>query len=307
MFKFLFTILSVVLVFSNAVFAVWEQELQQSREKTSIILSVFSTELLLNFVFALITIVLTLVISKVVKERITGVLEKQFMWDGEWREELIGVISRTMNIAILCVGFSVTLGVLGVDMWIFMWWIWFGLGFTLKTFLTNFVSGIMMVTQGCYHNGDIININGKVGKIVRINALFTTLEQFDGVVFYVPNIEFSEQVVENYQTNDKRRVEVELQVDYSTDIVKAKGIIFKVIEQFPNVLQAPTSDIFITELGDSWVKMDVRFWISSRDEYFSMKSNVTETINLAFKQAGIRIPFSQVTISSRDTDQKLPI
>ena len=103
----------------------------------------------------------------------------------------------------------------------------------------------------------------------------------------------------NYRGNDKRRVEIEIGLDYDTDLVHAKKVIMKVLENFPNILLAPAADIFITSLADSSIKVDVRFWIVSTDEYFKMKSNVTETLNLAFKQAGILIPFPQITLSNR--------
>ncbi len=279
--------------------ALWQNELDASKENTSIILNFFSTELLINFIFAIFAIIITILVSKVVRDRMWGYLENTMWSDGDGREELVGVITRTVNIWILLVGGSITLWILWVDMGIFMWGIWFGLWFTLKTFLTNFVSGIMMVTQWCYHNGDIVNVSWKVWSIIKINALFTILEQFDGVRFYVPNTIFSEETVMNYRWNDKRRVEIEIGVDYSTDIVKAKQVIMKVLENFPNILPAPQADIFINSLSDSSVKIDVRFWIMSTDEYFKVKSNVTETLNLAFKQAGILIPFPQVTLSNR--------
>jgi small conductance mechanosensitive channel len=201
----------------------------------------------------------------------------------------------------LAIGFSITLGILWVDMGIFMGWLWFWIGFTLKIFLSNFIAGIMMVTQGSYHNGDIIDIGGKVWKICRINALFSEVEQFDGVIFYIPNIKFLEENVSNFHTNDKRRVEVDVWVDYDTDITKAKKIMLQVVWQFPHVLQAPASDIFVTELWDNGINLSLRFWVDSKTgNFFQTKSNVTETINLAFKQAGIVIPFPQVTLSNRE-------
>jgi small conductance mechanosensitive channel len=53
-------------------------------------------------------------------------------------------------------------------------------------------------------------------------------------------------------------------------------------------------------MADSSINLSLRFWINSKDWYFSSQSNVTETINLAFKQAWIEIPFPQMVISTRD-------
>jgi small-conductance mechanosensitive channel len=40
--------------------------------------------------------------------------------------------------------------------------------------------------------------------------LFTVVEQYDGVIFYVPNVKFLQDVVKCYTANTKRRVEVEV-------------------------------------------------------------------------------------------------
>jgi len=247
----------------------WEAETEQTVDFMNTLLGIFSTQVLLRIIFAIITIIITFALAKLAKNRLFAYLENGPMAWETGKEELIWVISRSVNIAILAVWFSITLGVLGIDL-----------------------------TQWVYHVGDLIEINGKKGKIAKINSLFTDVEQFDGVFFYIPNIKFLENEVSNYHTNDKRRVEVEVLVDYDSDIVKAKAIINKVLENFP-ILQAPASDIIVDTLWDNGILLKVRFWIGSKDSYFTMKSNITETINLGFKQSGIVIPFPQITLGNR--------
>ncbi|MDQ7023111.1 MAG: mechanosensitive ion channel [Candidatus Gracilibacteria bacterium] len=142
--------------------------------------------MLLNIFFAFIIIVFTFIISKILSSKVSGFIEKNDT-DGN-KVELSGVITRTISITILIIGFTITLSILGIDMGIFLGGFGFGLGFTLKIFLSNFIGGIIMVTQGSYHNGDLIKIGEKMGNIVKINSLFTEVKQFDGVIFYIPNI-----------------------------------------------------------------------------------------------------------------------
>ena len=289
-----------IVFFSNLSFAaVWAGELKQSKENTNIILSFFSTDLLLNIVFALLAVVWTLLISKFSTARMTSYLENSYSWEGKGREELVWVISRTINITILSIWFAITLTILWIDMWIFLWGLWFGIGFTLKIFLTNFIAWILIVTQWFYHLWDVIEVWWRIWKIRQINALFTAVEQFDWVIFYVPNVKFLEEEISNFHSNDKRRVEVNIWVDYDTDILRAKKVLMQVIKKFPNVLVSPQPDVFVTEMADSSINLSLRFWINSKDWYFSSHSNVTETVNLAFKQAWIVIPFPQVVVSNR--------
>lgn len=277
----------------------WSQQAEQTQSFMQTLIGMFSAETLLNIFFAIIVIFLTLVLLKLTKSKLVGYLENANIWD-EWsKEEIVGVISRTVNIIVLITGFSVALGVLGVDLGIFMGWIGFGIWFTLRTFLTNFISGIIVVSQGDYHIGDLIEINGKMGRIVKINALFTSIQEFDGVIFNVPNVRFFEENVSNYHTNDKRRIDVEVVVDYDTDITKAKQVLQKVVSNFPNILKAPESDILVESLGERGVCLKLRFWIHSADNFITMRSNITETVNLAFKQTDIHIPYPQVTLSGK--------
>jgi small-conductance mechanosensitive channel len=244
-----------------------------------------------------VAIILTLIISKIINSRIGAFIERGWEWKN--REELAWVMTRTANITVLSIGFTIVLSILWIDMWIFLWGLWFWIWFTLKIFLSNFIWWIIMVTQWSYHNWDVIKIWDKTWKIRKINSLFTEIEQFNWVIFFVPNVKFLENEVENININDKRRIEIKVWVDYETDIVKAKKIMLQVINNFPWILKTPEPGVIITDFNDSSIDLNLKFWINSRWDFVWTKSNVTETINLAFRQYWISIPFPQITLSNR--------
>jgi small conductance mechanosensitive channel len=66
-------------------------------------------------------------------------------------------------------------------------------------------------------------------------------------------VRFFEENVRNFHTNDKRRIDIEVVVDYQTDILQAKKVLQQVVSNFPMVLQAPASDVLIRDLGDRGV------------------------------------------------------
>jgi len=286
-------------VYLDKTFAViWVDELEKTKEQVGFISSFFTTDLLLDIVFATLVIIATFTLSKVVSKKIEIYISRSSNWES--REELVWVLTRVSNISILTLGTAISLWILWVDMWIFIWGIGFWLGFTLKIFLSNFIAWVIMVTQWSYHNWDLIEIWWKIWYIKKINALFTEVEQFNWVIIFIPNVDFLNNKVLNYDSNDKRRIEIDVWVDYDTDILKAKKIIYKVLNNFPNILRAPEPDILVSWFGDSSINISIRFWINSKADYHVIKSNVTETINLAFKQAEITIPFPQVTLSNRE-------
>ncbi len=267
------------------------------------LMSVFSKEYALRVLFAVLTILLTYIIARVVKDKLFSYIEERLWWDVTWKDEIIWVINRTVNIIILVTGFSITLWVLWVDLWIFIWWIWFGIGFTLRVFLTNFISWLLMVTQWIYHPWDLVWVNWKRWYIARIYSLFTAIRQFDWVMYYVPNIKFIEDNVENYHTNEKRRLDVKIYIDYNSDTVKTKKVIKKVIDSFPNILQTPPPQIIIEKLWEWGVVMDIRFWILSKDNFIDLRSNVVETINMALRQSKIKIAKPKVFVNAGESEE----
>ncbi len=294
-----YLIFIIFVSFQSSTYAMIEwNEVDKASKNANFILNFFSAEMFINFAFAIIVIISTIAATKIADSKIRRFLETS--WDWENREELAWVLTRTSNIAIISIWFSITLGILWVDMWIFLWglgiWIWF----TMKIFLSNFIAWIIMVTNWTYHNWDIIEIEDRSWTIKKINSLFTEVEQFDWIIFFVPNLKFLENNVQNFHSNDKRRVDIDIWVDYDTDLLKAKKILLQILQNFPNILKAPAPSIFITSFDSSSINISLRFWVDSKNwDFFGTKSNVTETINMAFKQAWIVIPFPQITLSNR--------
>lgn len=270
------------------------------QEKISWIFSMLDWQFFMNLFIALIVIVVTFLVAKIFSWKVVWYLEEKYTWDETWKQEIIWVVTRVINVLILTSWFLIVLSVLGIDMSLFLAGLWFWIWFTLKIFLTNFIAWIMMVTQWTYKNWDLIEISWKKWKIERIYSLFTSVKLFDWVILYVPNIKFLEENVLNYNKNDRRRIKVEVAVDYSTDIVKAKKIITQIVKQFPDILQKPEPRVTVDKLDNSSINLIVRFWIDTKTgTYLTTKSNVTETINLVFRQSWITIPFPQLTLSNR--------
>lgn len=299
---YFFILITLTSIHSNAFAAtnalVNQSEAEQASEFVTTLRNVFSTRVLLKIIFTILTIVITFAVAKIVRTRLLGYLEKRYTGDSE----IISVITRTVNIAIYITGFSAALGILGLDLGIFMWGIWFGIWFTLKTFLVNFIAGIIMVSQRTYHAGDLVRINGQMWEIRKISALFTSIEQFNGVTFTVPNINFLENNVENFNTNDKRRIEIEVMINFKEDVTNAKKVILTMLSRFPGILQAPEPDVLVEKLwGDqSWVLLIVRSWIGSDDDYVHLKSHITETVNLALKKSNVSLAHPMLEISKGD-------
>ncbi len=267
---------------------------------TSSMLPSFSGELIKNVFLAIFVIVLAFVMAKIFSSKVTNYMENKYSWGETGKLEMIWVASKVINWTILFTWFLIALSVLWLDISIFLGWLWFGIWFTLKIFLTNFISWILMVTQWTYHIWDLIEMWNVTWNIQRIYSLYTSVKQYDWIIVYIPNVKFLQENVSNYHTNERRRINIEIWIDYDSDVVKAKKIMRQVVDQFPNVLKDPEPIITLDRLDDWCITLVLRFWINSKNgKFLRTKSNVTETINLAFTQSWIVIPYPQLTLSNR--------
>ena len=62
----------------------------------------------------------------------------------------------------------------------------FAFGFAFKDMLSNFISGVLIFIYEPFSIGDIIQVEGKEGKVVNINLRYVTIES-DNQNILIPN------------------------------------------------------------------------------------------------------------------------
>lgn len=264
---------------------------------------ILSTDALVNFSFWIAVLIATFLISRIVAWKLDSYYGSHNKDPDPTKEGLFWVISRSINITIWFIWVTLTFWVMWLNIWLFLGWIWIWIWFTLQIFLSNFIYWIIMVTQWTVRNSDLIELNGELYKVEKVNPLFTEVKRLNWVKSFIPNIKFLQDSFSNLYINETRRFDVEFTLDYTTDISKVKMIIDKVILNVPGVLEKPEHKIWLTGLSENGVVIKVLFRMQSKGKVFTIRSNVIETLNLAFKQAWILVAFSQVTLTQRDDIQ----
>lgn len=259
------------------------------------------SDILWNVIFAIIVFFLTIVTSKISNKKIIEYIERKLEeWSSEVTQTITSMLSRVITFVVWMTWIMIILSILWLEIWLFMWWLWFGIWFTMQIFLSNFIYGVIMVIQWTIKNWDVIEVWWERVTVVNVNTLFTVVKRLDWIIKYIPNINFLSQEVSNVTKVKDVRMGVELIVDYTTDISKLKLIVDKVLKTVPDILSTPAPVIWLQELNNRWVKMQIFFWCEVAKSPFTIKSNFVETLNMAFKQAWIIIPAEQVSIIQRD-------
>ena len=216
---------------------------------------------------------------------------------------------KLVKIVLFTVAFLLGLDALGVDLTafaVFSGAVGVGLGFGLQKVISNFISGIILLTDRSIKPGDIIAIDDTYGWVNALGTRYISVITRDGKEHLIPNELLITERVENWSfTNNNVRVRVPIGVSYKEDPHKVQELILQAVDESPRVLKKPEPRCLLTDFGDSSVNFELRFWIDDPiNGIGNIKSEVLLKVWDQFKEHGIEIPFPQRDIHIRSDDTK---
>ena len=165
------------------------------------------------------------------------------------------------------------------------------IGLALQGSLANFAGGVLIMLFRPFRAGDWIEGQGVSGSVDSIHIFHTTLKTADNKVVIVPNGSLSNDTITNYSREPIRRADINLGIDYSSDIKQARDVLLKIAAD-PRVLVEPAPVVFVTGLGDSAVNLSLRVWVATPD-FWPVTFDFIELAKERLTEAGIGIPFPQ--------------
>ncbi len=158
------------------------------------------------------------------------------------------------------------------------------LGFALKDILSNFVSGLLILTLRPFQIGDQIVVGATEGAVERIELRATQIRTYDGRVALVPNGEVFTSRIVNNTADPIRRGNAALTLGYDVDLRLVVGSIRHAVPQVDGVLDRPVN-VRIEELGPENILLDVSFWTDSRRSDFkdtcsAVRQQLLETLKM---------------------------
>lgn len=165
------------------------------------------------------------------------------------------------------------------------------IGLALQGSLANFAGGVLIMLFRPFRAGDWIEGQGVSGSVDSIQIFHTTLKTGDNKVVIVPNGALSNGHITNFSREPRRRADINIGIDYSSDIKRAREVLLE-IAQDPRVHLEPAPVVFVTGLGDSAVNLSLRVWVANGD-FWPVTFAFTELAKERLTEAGIGIPFPQ--------------
>jgi len=166
------------------------------------------------------------------------------------------------------------------------------IGMALSGTLQNFAGGVVLLIIRPLRVGDVIEAQGFIGKVHKIEIFQTQLVTGDNKLIHIPNGLLQNDSITNYSALSERRVDFSFGIGYDCDIETARSVINEVIKSIPAIKSDPEPFIKVGQLADNSVNLTVRVWVASED-YWDVHFSMNEQVKYALDQAGISIPFPQ--------------
>lgn len=169
-----------------------------------------------------------------------------------------------------------------------------GLGLGLQTLFQDIISGIFMLIDKTLSVNDIVEIEGKIGKIEEIKLRTTRAVTIDDKVLIIPNHKFLTESLFNWTQNGVETTEaVEVGVAYGSDVQLVKKILLEVAGKHPEILKDKPPKVLFTDFGDSALLFKLLFTINNSYSHMQIKSDLRFEIDKGFRENNIQIPFPQ--------------
>ncbi len=169
-----------------------------------------------------------------------------------------------------------------------------GIGLALQTLFQDIISGVFILVDQTVHVGDVIELDGKIGKVEEIKLRTTRATTTDNKVLVIPNHLYLTNSLYNWTQNGViTREAVEVGVAYGSDVQLVKRLLLQIANAHPNVVETPEPAVLFTNFGDSSLVFKLVFTLSDSFNTRFVQSDIRFEIDRLFREHNVTIPFPQ--------------
>ncbi len=226
-------------------------------------------------------------------------------------DELVPIISRITNIAIVSIAGIVIIDSLGYNITAVIATLGVGgvaIAFASRKTMTDIFGGAHILMTNPFMVDDTVDIEGTTGTVEEIGIRTTQIRDFDGRIVTLPNSTIADSEVRNISTEPTRRVKTFLGLSYETTPGELDDAIDLAVETVNAVAGVDTDQTgaWFWDYGDSALQIRLDYHIDDLDRWKEIRGRVNREIQRGFAEAGHDMAFPTRTVrleqSGEDSD-----
>ena len=169
-----------------------------------------------------------------------------------------------------------------------------GVGLGLQNIFNDVVSGFVILFEGVIRVGDIVEFDGIIARVIRIDIRTSKVVTRKGIYLIVPNSKITSNNVVNWSQNDLySRLSVNVGVAYGSETSLVKELLVQAAMEHELVEKDRPIEVVFQDFGDSALLFELRFWATRSWVQDAIKSDIRFRIDELFRERGVQIPFPQ--------------
>lgn len=209
-------------------------------------------------------------------------------------ETLRAFVQTMLKAILLTVGAVAAIGELGVDTTSLVASLGVAgltIGFAARDVLSNVISGLFIFWDRPFTVNDLVEIDGKYGRVEQITLRTTRVVTPDGRMLAVPNSQIVNSVVASYTNFPHLRLEIDVTIAVDQDLDRARAVVLELVQGDPRFLPDPAPVVVMTAINDYNVAMQLRAWLDDERQHIDERFELRERVFRALTEAGIDMPF----------------
>ncbi len=143
------------------------------------------------------------------------------------------------------------------------------LGFAVRDTVENFIASLLLSIRQPFRPNDTIEINGDVGKVIRLTSRATILLSFDGNHIRIPNATVFKSRIINYTRNRERRFGFDIFLRDVSNLPAALKVGVAQLQALPFILDTPAPSGWIDRVTETGARLGFTGWIDQRENGLS--------------------------------------
>jgi small-conductance mechanosensitive channel len=208
------------------------------------------------------------------------------------------VLSKLVKTLLVIIAVLIALPAVGIDVTVlsvFGGAVGVGLGLGLQKIAANYVSGFVILLDRSISPGALVTIDGRYGQVTKLTARYVVVKGLDGTEAIIPNETVITSVVVNHSYSDRSvRVDVPIQVSYTSDADRALELMLEAARGHTRVLRNPAPAALLKGFADSGIDLELYVWVGDPEAGTgNLRSDIYRTVWKSFSANNIAIPFPQ--------------
>lgn len=165
------------------------------------------------------------------------------------------------------------------------------LGFAFRDIVENYLASIILSIRQPFRTKDLVEIDGSLGRVVRMTTRDTVLLTLEGNHVTLPNGTVFKSKIVNYTRAPLRRFAVAVGVGTGVDLKAAMRHGLAVLHDMAGVVDDPEPFARVEELGESNVLLRFFGWVDQRAaDWFKVQSEAVRLIKEVMDEHDIEMP-----------------